>query len=194
MNSQPRIARLTRCCGRIASNSWRMEDWKDGRREGWVEWVNANRCPIRIQNLNVTIKSEALNELSNYKLPFLVTYRFGISMRYTGIRRGVLPRPMGWGTQPLRRLMRLCSALIRIQNLNVTIKSEALNELSNYKLPFLVTYRFGISMRYTGIRRGVLPRPMGWGTQPLRRLMRLCSALIRIQNLNVTANRRRSMN
>ena len=70
---------------------------------------------------------------------------------------------MGWGTQPLRRIMRLGSALRRMQNLNVTINSEALNELSNYKLPALVTYRFGVSMGYTGIRRGEVPSPNGLG-------------------------------
>ena len=205
-------------------------------------------------------QSEALNELHYYEPPMIVNYRFRISMRCAGIRRGGLPRPMGWGTQPLRRIMRPCSALVRFQNLNVTInrrrsmnrattncrslityrfrismrctgirrgevaspdglgnptptkdyaavqraytisksecynQSEALNELHYYEPPMIVNYRFRISMRCAGIRRGGLPRPMGWGTQPLRRIMRPCSALVRFQNLNVTINRRRSMN
>ena len=35
--------------------------------------------------------------MSNYKLPILVTYRFRISMRYAGIRRGEVASPNGLG-------------------------------------------------------------------------------------------------
>ncbi len=139
-------------------------------------------------------QSEALNELSNYKLPVPVTYRFGISMRYAGIRRGEVASSNGLGNPTPTKYCASVQRAYAISKSKCYSQSEALNELSNYKLPVPVTYRFGISMRYAGIRRGRLPRPMGWGTQPLRSIVRLCSALMRFQNLNVTVNRRRSMN
>ena len=50
-------------------------------------------------------------------------------------------------------------------------------------------------MRYTGVRRGEVASPNGVGEpNPLRRIMRVCSALIRIQNLNVTTDAGLAMN
>ena len=58
------------------------------------------------------------DESGNYNHSVHVTYGLGISMKYARNRRGEVPRPMGWETQPLRRILGLI--LIWIQKLNVT--------------------------------------------------------------------------
>ncbi len=94
-------------------------------------------------------QSEALNELSNYKLPIHVTYRVGISVRYNGNRRGGVASPNGLGNPTPTKDCASMQCAYTISKSKCYDQSEALNELSNYKLPIHVTYRFGISERFS---------------------------------------------
>ncbi len=68
-------------------------------------------------------------------------------MRYTGIRRGEVASPNGLGNPTPTKDYAFVQRAYTISKSKCYNQSEALNELSNYKLQVLVTYRFGISIR-----------------------------------------------
>ena len=85
--------------------------------------------------------------MSNYILPVLVTYGFGISMRYTGIRRDEVASHNRLGNPTPTKDYASVQRAFTISKSKCYNQSEALNELSNYKLSVLVTYGFGISIK-----------------------------------------------
>ena len=81
------------------------------------------------------LQSETCNELHYYEPPMIVAHRFGIGMRYSGIRRGGVALTNGLGNPTPTKVYAAEQRACTISKSNCYNQSEALNELSNYKLP-----------------------------------------------------------